>query len=266
MMPLYEAKMFHQFDHRWATYDGLDVRDATLAEKRNTAFTVLPRYWVTETEINARLSENWDKSWLLAFRDIARSTDERTMISSALPRVGVNHKAPLVKSSRPLALQALFGSFVLDYVARQKIGGTSMSYFLVKQLPALEYDLLEKPATWDAFQSLGGWIEDRALRLIATADDIATALGVEANVWNESGRLAIRAELDAAFLVLFGATRSEAEHILDSFPIIRRKEWIEHGRYVTKERVLEAFDALTASITAGLPYISTLSTSQGAPA
>ena len=34
-LPLYEAKMIHQFDHRWATYDGADSRDVTLAEKQD---------------------------------------------------------------------------------------------------------------------------------------------------------------------------------------------------------------------------------------
>ena len=41
-MPLYEAKMIHQFDHRWATYDGGESRDATLAEKADSGFRVQP--------------------------------------------------------------------------------------------------------------------------------------------------------------------------------------------------------------------------------
>ena len=47
MRRLYEAKMIHQFDHRWATYerDGT-VRDVTLAEKQDPSFVSLPRYWV----------------------------------------------------------------------------------------------------------------------------------------------------------------------------------------------------------------------------
>ena len=32
MLPLYEAKMIHQFDHRWATYDGrLDTKGNPVA-------------------------------------------------------------------------------------------------------------------------------------------------------------------------------------------------------------------------------------------
>ena len=39
-LPLYEAKLIHQFDHRWATYGGRQHRDVTLAEKSNPDFTV----------------------------------------------------------------------------------------------------------------------------------------------------------------------------------------------------------------------------------
>ncbi|MCA1393228.1 N-6 DNA methylase [Bradyrhizobium sp. IC3123] len=59
-VPLYEAKMVHHFDHRWATYgvDGSDdeegARDCTLAEKQNPAFEPSPRYWVPEGEVVLR--------------------------------------------------------------------------------------------------------------------------------------------------------------------------------------------------------------------
>lgn len=57
-LPLYEAKMIHQFDHRWATYtlDG-DSRDVTLAEHRDPNFTVTPRYWVGWTR------RKWNSAW-----------------------------------------------------------------------------------------------------------------------------------------------------------------------------------------------------------
>ncbi len=56
-LPLYEAKLIHQFDHRWATYtpDG-DSRDLTLAEKQDPASTVTPRYWVSAREVWLRVS------------------------------------------------------------------------------------------------------------------------------------------------------------------------------------------------------------------
>ncbi|ARM01793.1 hypothetical protein BOC59_18570 [Burkholderia pseudomallei] len=65
LLPLYEAKMIHQFDHRWATYvDSLDGKagavettDVTSAQKTDPAFTVRPRYWVSEREVLARIAD-----------------------------------------------------------------------------------------------------------------------------------------------------------------------------------------------------------------
>ncbi len=62
-LPLYEAKMIHQFDHRWATYvdnpnkpNGLDTDDVTQAQKADLTFTVRPRYWVDEREVLTRIA------------------------------------------------------------------------------------------------------------------------------------------------------------------------------------------------------------------
>src|SRR5690606_19451103 len=98
-LPLYEAKMMHQFDHRFATYtDNGDTRDVIAEEKTDPAFVPLPRYWVAEREVRERLVKRrrdggvdwqWSREWLLGFRDIARNTDERTAIFSVVPLSGV---------------------------------------------------------------------------------------------------------------------------------------------------------------------------------
>jgi hypothetical protein len=57
-LPLYEAKMIHQYDHRWATYrgdGGVDVSvDVPLADKRDPDYAVRPRYWVEAREVYLR--------------------------------------------------------------------------------------------------------------------------------------------------------------------------------------------------------------------
>ncbi len=59
-LPLYEAKMIHQFDHRWATYvasgNTTDTVDVTLTQKKDSNFDVSPRYWVEEKEVLARIA------------------------------------------------------------------------------------------------------------------------------------------------------------------------------------------------------------------
>lgn len=63
-LPLYEAKLIHQFDHRWATFipdpatanDDWESRDVTSSEKVDPSYQVAPRYWVDEREVLARLA------------------------------------------------------------------------------------------------------------------------------------------------------------------------------------------------------------------
>lgn len=68
MLPLYEDKMIHHYDHRWATYepDG-SVRDFTLEEKQDPDFVVMPRYWVRESVVKDRLDGRWDREWSLGW-------------------------------------------------------------------------------------------------------------------------------------------------------------------------------------------------------
>lgn len=51
MLPLYEGKMVHHFDHRWNSYYGTDDdrRHLTLSEKQDPAATAMPRYWIAES-------------------------------------------------------------------------------------------------------------------------------------------------------------------------------------------------------------------------
>jgi hypothetical protein len=97
-VPLYEAKMIHHFDHRWATYDagatGDDAsRGATKEEKHDASFEPSPRYWVSEREVADRLTaKGWKRPWLIGWRDIARATDERTLISGIIPLAGCGDK------------------------------------------------------------------------------------------------------------------------------------------------------------------------------
>ena len=57
-LPLYEAKMFHQYDHRFATFEGkIDnkSRNMTVKEKTNPEIAAIPRYWIAEDEVTKKL-------------------------------------------------------------------------------------------------------------------------------------------------------------------------------------------------------------------
>ena len=141
-LPLYEPRLSHPFDHRWATYNSCDTRDLSPAEKDGSEVLALPHYWVPADEITIRLANKWRHSWLLGFRNITNSTNERTIICSHLPLVAVGHNALLLffedmVSEASSYIGANLNSFILDYCARQKLMSASVNYFNLKQFPIL---------------------------------------------------------------------------------------------------------------------------------
>jgi len=265
MLPIYEAKMIHHYDHRWATYerDG-KVRDVTLSEKRDANFVVMPRYWVDRREVDVKLEGRWDRKWLLGWRDICRSTDERTCIATidgenASPEGGTLLTLCDPPEAAPLLL-ANWNSFAFDFVARQKVGGTHLKYFTMRQLPMLSVEMAEARLPW-ADRSVQPWITERVMGLLLDneemrklGDDFGTELVGDA--WDPSRRASIRAELDAAFFHLYGIGRDDVDYIMETFPIAKRKDLAAHGEYRTKRMILEVYDAMAAAERSGDPYRS----------
>lgn len=255
MLPLYEAKMIHHFDHRWATFepDG-SVRDVTLAEKQDPCFVSLPRYWVREELVNDRIGPD---GVLVGVRDITNSTNERTVISALFARSAVGNNLPVILNVEPrlrLRLIACLSSFALDFVARPKVGGVHLNFFIANQIAVLAPERLEGAVPWCT--DLGSWIDCRVLRLVSSASDMADALVSPTFGHDPSERAFLRAELDAAMFHLYGIPRDDVDYIMDTFPIVKRKDEAAFGSYRTKELILEVFDAMQAAIDAGAPYRS----------
>lgn len=262
-VPLYEAKMIHQFDHRWASYteDGKDSDDVLIAQKQSPAFEPAPRYWVAEAEVEGRLAQKgWTRQWLMGWRDIARATDERTVIATVFPRTAAGDtlliKMPVVDDARLFAGSiANLCSLTLDYASRQKIGGTHLKYNIFKQLPIL-------PPTFYAEPRLA-FVVSRTLELIYTSHALAPFARDLGHVgppftWNEGHRAELRAELDAFYARAYGLFRSELRYILDpadvkgqdypseTFRVLKERECRQHGEYRTARLVLAAWDRMEA--------------------
>lgn len=259
-LPVYEAKMIQAFDHRAASViveAGNWVRqgqteETTLVDHQNPEFVAMPRFWVAEPKV----SEFADKlRALLAFKDVTSPTNQRTMIAAMVPLVGLMNSAPFIvpeKSISPRRLCCLLANlnaFAYDFVARQKVGGVHLNFFIVEQLPTLPPERYDEKCPWDKKATLEKWISDRVLKLTCTADDmrpLAEAAGFKVGVhkWNEADRAKLRAELDAAYFLLYGLDREEVDYVLDQFQgVVKEDE--AHGRPgPTRAGILEAYDAL----------------------
>lgn len=151
------------------------------------------------------------------------------------------------------ALLCNLNSMVLDYIARQKVGGTHLTYSYLNQFAVL---LPSAYAPHDL-----EFIASLACELVYTAWDLqpfARDLGYDGPPykWGPERRAALRAELDAYYASLYGLTRDELRYILDpkdvygpdfpgeTFRVLKERECREFGEYRTRRLVLEAWDRL----------------------
>jgi hypothetical protein len=274
-LPLYEAKMIHHFDHRFGTYENQteeQARQGKLPELTDTQhagahFLSLPRYWVDEAEVNARLKDRWDCGWLLGWRDITGSEKIRTVIASIVPWVGVGNSAPLILLQDEVVhlgglLAANLSSFVLDFAARFKVGGTHLNFFIINQLPVLPPLTYTKPCSWagpPTPYSLLSWLLPRVLELTYTAWDLepfATDCVYSGPPfrWDAERRFLLRCELDAAYFHLYGIARDAVDYIMETFPIVKRNDMRQYGDFRTKLTILDIYDRMQQAMDSGKPY------------
>ncbi|MFE7575531.1 Eco57I restriction-modification methylase domain-containing protein [Streptomyces sp. NPDC057521] len=267
MLPLYEAKMVDAYNHRAADV----VKSATAVKRQNQPAYLTADAWASASRL--AVPGNWvDRAETppgtppgrLAFLRISSPTNQRTMISAILPPAAIGDSVFLLhtRSARDsAALVAHFNSFVYDYVTRQKAAGLNLNFFYIRQLPVLPPETVHRHTDF---------LTPRVLELTCTAHDMgpfAADLGDTGGPfrWDEERRRRIRAELDAFFFHLYGVGRADTAYILDTFPIVRRKDEARYGGYRTKDLILTAYDHMAASgIATGGTYTSPLSPPPGA--
>ncbi len=194
-------------------------------------------------------------------------------------------------------LYANLCSFVFDYAIRQKIGGVNLNFYLVNQCTVLLPKMFGEACPWDTSRTIGSWVTDRVLELTCTAWDLepfANDCGYHGPPfrWDEGRRFLLRCELDAAFFHLylpaderdgwrparcsegcphdegssefaelerlFPTPRDAVAYVMDTFPIVRRKDEERFGEYRTKRIVLDIYDAIQVSIATGGGYRTAL--------
>ena len=168
----------------------------------------------------------------------------------------MSDRAPLLQFQHAEAAALVVGnmnSIVLDFAARTAIGGTDLSYFIIKQLPVLPPEAFLEEFKKDV--PYGEMIIPRVLELTYTADALksfAVDLGYDGPpfTWDEERRHCLKCELDAIFAHMYELDRADLEWILDapppsvSFPTLKKNETKEFGEYRTKRYVLTAFDQM----------------------
>jgi hypothetical protein len=176
LLPLYEGKMAQMYDHRAASVvthannlkrPGQPL-ETPVEEKSKPDYTIRPQFWIDRQEVENRLPSHWKHKWFIGFKSITSSTNERTFITTLLPFAGVGNSMPIILTQRDATLAccllAVLNSLVLDFVAKTKVGGVNLNFFIVEQLPVLPPD---------AFSAADiAYIVPRVLELVYTAWDM----------------------------------------------------------------------------------------------
>lgn len=282
-VPLYEGKMIWHYNHHYGTWPIEGERPNSInmpseEELANPDSCIMPWYWVPLSSVNDRLVKydkeghvvwKWEHKWKLAYRDITKSTNERTFVLSCIPdSKGVGHTATLLYAERgcmpSTIIQSMLSSLTLDYVARQKNGGKHMSTFITKQLPVLTPNQIPSAMQWQIVKrvaelcyfnhDMDGWASELWDEMNEEQRAELTQLG-ERHPWiyDSERRAILQAELDAIFAHLYGLNTEDLRYILDpedvcgkgcineTFRVLKDNEIRQYGEYRTKRLVLEAW-------------------------
>lgn len=262
-LPLYESKFIHQFNHRYATFNGLtdanstddNAKELSVEELRNPNKFVDSRYWLEST----LQEERFPGRWFLAYRMITNATNERGSIVTIIPERPCGNSITIITGLSPLTsglVCANMNTFVFDFVARLKIPGMNFNHWILKQLPIFPSGMYSQIDI--------EFITPRLLELVYSAYDLkpfAEDMGYKGEPfqWNEERRALLRSELDAYYAKLYGLSRDELRYILDpqdvygpdflgeTFRVLKDKEIRLYGEYRTRRLVLDAWDRLSAS-------------------
>ncbi len=260
-LPLYEAKMLSHWDTRFSTYEGAtqaELNAQTLPRLGDAAHDqptheAAARYWIGTTRVQEELDSASSTGWLLGWRKITGSEKWRTFVPVACPASAAGDSIMLAFTAAPagrVLLQTVWSSYVHDFVTRQKMTGTNLQYFIVKQLAC------PAPAVLAVHERR---LSSAANELMYTSWRMAQfsrGLGDDGPPfrWIPLRREAIKCELDALMFHIYGLTRPDVEHVMDSFLVVRKYDERDYGEFRTKRLILEYYDLMAEAMAADMQY------------
>ena len=165
-LPLYEAKMLHQFGHRFSTYEGATEKQLNVGilpqpsaeQKRDPSFIVQPRYWVREEVVDSAIPK-YPEPLAMALQVVHRSSMQYVLALWAagfyLHRDDKKQAAKLLhiasSSTFDRAVARVFGAGIDEYHAKR----------LAQDFPLREDDVQAIASCLDAPESLARDLVER---------------------------------------------------------------------------------------------------------
>ena len=214
---LWKGGSFDQFDPHGADARPISASDAVLAKarKKRPGGGSLLAEEVTVAERAAAVAREIEHP-RVAFRDVARATDSRTVRAALVPPgTFLTNKAPYlaftdVSPSDRMACLALMNSLAFDWQARRFVE-TNVNFFILEglQLPELS------DGTYERLAELAGRLSCVDERYA----DFAASLGVEQGPIDPEERERMRVEIDALVATAWELTADELELLLSDFTL-----------------------------------------------
>ena len=254
-VPLYEGRMVAPYDHRAKGYRSGRSRGAVWVDLPFSSSTksIQSQWYIPVEDIPDRVRRRCGQ-YRNGFCDVASPTNERTLVATVVPRDTLcGHKVPTIAfEDAPSWVYAVWlavaNSFAMDFLVRMKVSLT-MSYTILDSMP------FPRPTRDEAYVHR---LVPYVLRLVCTDREMVDLWNLAAeDGWvprhsdvggvpgaiDEDERRRLQAKIDGEVArEVYGLTREELSHILDGFPIVKKRDWKRFGEYRTKSRVLRAYD------------------------
>lgn len=141
--PFYQGVMIWQFDFSAAEYISGAGNRAKWNNLDWNEKKIIPQFLMGKNIYDKHTGNS--QQLKLVFRDITNATNERTMVSTVIPNFPAGNKAPLLKKGlSSIAILPFLNSLVFDYCLRQRLGGTSLNYFILEEMPLIPKIKLNK--------------------------------------------------------------------------------------------------------------------------
>jgi hypothetical protein len=222
-MPLYQGGMLHilnPFYNAWA--------DRQWKELRPDVARPEPKFLMADNDFrnNAPTSERCR----IAYRRIARTTDTRTFIGSFSPPLPSSDSLFLLLFAGngialPLKTMGVYSSLCFDWVVRQRLSGTNLSWFVIQECP-VPLEIIESKGNSCASIGLyagrlclihrrfaAEWLKLKQLHPALPTKEWKHWWGV-----TEADRLRLRVEIDALCADLYGLDPDDFDWIVRDDP------------------------------------------------
>ena len=156
-LPLYQGAMIHQFDFCAAAYRRIEGKRGFKWEAIAwPAKYFNPQYLMGLTDY-LRNGGN-PQATMVGFRDIAPTTNQRTMIAATIAGLPCSNKVPtlsVAETVRAVSLTANLNSFAFDWTQRIRQAGTTLNWYILEEQRALRPTALFERYVWPIASALG---------------------------------------------------------------------------------------------------------------